>query len=159
GMSEVRRRKSEGRRQKTRPRDSSAVLQGSETSAPLVWPRKHLLCVLPPGLRSLLQYPHRRIAAWRAHDSAARMRGRSAHVKVANRRLVLRPAWRRTEEEKLLERQLALEDVSFRQAESALDIERRQHLTMQDDVSDVRRVFGERVDDRVAERLAAFVPV
>ena len=36
----------------------------------------------------------------------------------------------------------------------ALDVERRQHLAVEDDVADVRRVLGDRVDDRVAERLA-----
>ena len=90
----------------------------------------------------------------RAHDAAAGMRRRSAHVEVAHRRLVLRPARRRPQEEQLLERQLALEDVAFGQAEVALDVERRQHLPVQDDVLDVRRVLGDRVDDGVAERLA-----
>jgi hypothetical protein len=41
----------------------------------------------------------------------------------------------------------------------ALDVERRQHLPVQDDVPDVRRVLGDGVDDRVAERLALLVPV
>ncbi len=75
-----------------------------------------------------------------------------------DRRLVARPAGRRTQEEQLLERQLALEDVPFRQPELALDVERRQHLPVQDDVADVRRVLGDRVDDGVAERLALLVP-
>ena len=75
-----------------------------------------------------------------------------------HRRLVLRPAGRGAQEEQLLERQLALEDVAFRQAEVALDVERRQHLPVQDDVLDVRRVLRDRVDDRVAERLAVLVP-
>ena len=82
----------------------------------------------------------------------------SAHVEVADRRAVLRPARGGAEEEQLLERQLALEDVAFGQPELALEVERRQDLAVQDDVLDVRRVLGDGVDDGVAERLALVVP-
>jgi hypothetical protein len=64
----------------------------------------------------------------------------------------------RTQEEQLLQRQLSLEDVAFRQAEVALDVERRQDLPVQDAIPDVRRVLGDRVHDRVAERLPVGVP-
>ena len=43
-------------------------------------------------------------------------------------------------------------------AQVALEIERRQHLAVQDDVLQVRRVLRQRVDDGVAERLALLVP-
>src|SRR5207237_1599757 len=76
----------------------------------------------------------RRVAARSAHDAAARMRGRSAHPQIANRRRVLRPPGNRAREEQLLERQLALEDVAFREPELALEVERRQNLPVQDDV-------------------------
>ncbi len=65
----------------------------------------------------------------------------------------LRPAGRGTEEEQLLERQLALEDVAFGEPPLALEVEGRQDLAVQDDVLDVRRVLGDGVDDGVAERL------
>ena len=39
------------------------------------------------------------------------------------------------QEEQLLERQLALEDVALGQPELALEVERRQHLPVQDDVA------------------------
>ena len=78
------------------------------------------LCMLSPASyllpAYLLQDPHRRVPARRAHDAAAGMRRRAAHVEVANRRPVLRPARRRAQEEQLLERQLALKDVAFGQA-------------------------------------------
>ena len=74
--------------------------------------------------------------------------------KPIDRRRVLRPSRHRPQEEQLLERQLALKDVAFGEPEVALDVERRQHLPMQDDVLDVRRVLRDRVDHRVAERLA-----
>jgi len=54
----------------------------------------------------------------------------------------------------LLERELALEGCCLSEPELALEIERRQHLPVQDDVADVWRVLGDCVDDGVAERLA-----
>ena len=60
---------------------------------------------------------------------------RPAHVQVLDRRLVLRPARRRAKEEQLLERQLTLEDVAFRQPPLAFEIERRDHLPL-------RMMFG-----------------
>ena len=103
-------------------------------------PLRHIPC--------LLQNPLRRVPSRRAHDSAARMRRRSAHVEVPDRRAVLRPAGGGTEEEELFERELALEDVPLGEAEVAFDVERRQHLTVEDEVLDVRRVLRERVDRR-----------
>src|SRR5215213_3113465 len=87
------------------------------------------------------------------------MRRRSAHPQVLDRRLVLRPARYRAREEELLERQLALEDVALGQPEVAFEVEWRQHLPVQDDVADVRRVLRDRVDDGVAERLSLRVPL
>ena len=69
-----------------------------------------------------------------------------------------RPAGHRPVDEQLLERQLALEDVALGETHGALDVERRQHLAVQDQAPDVRRPFGEGVDDGVAEGLALLVP-
>src|SRR4051794_1708893 len=86
------------------------------------------------------------------------MRRRAAHPQVPERRRVLRPPGRGAQEEQLLERQLALEDVALGETEIALEIERRQYLPMQNDVADVRRVFRDRIDHGVAKRLALGVP-
>src|SRR5580765_2511792 len=80
-----------------------------------------------------------------SHDSASGMRGGAAHIKVAYRCSILRPARSRPQEEQLFERQFALEDVAFGQTERSFDIERRQHLTMENDVLDIRRVLRDRV--------------
>ena len=58
----------------------------------------------------------------------------------------------------MLERQLALKDVAFRQSEFSLQVEWRQDLTIADDASDVWSVFRYRVDDCIAERLPLIVP-
>src|SRR5687767_4961942 len=83
---------------------------------------------------------------------------RSAHIEVADGRLIAGPARRRPQKEQLLERELALKDVALGEAKFTLEIERRDHLPMQDDVLDVRRVLRERVDDRVTECLTLLVP-
>ena len=100
----------------------------------------------------------RREPAVRAHDAAAGMRGRAAHPQVLDGRLVLRVAGHGTQEEQLLERELALEDVAFGQSQLAFEIERRDHLPADDDVLDVGREFGDGVDDVVAELFPLLVP-
>src|SRR5262249_29050138 len=77
---------------------------------------------------------------------------------VLERRRVLRPAGRGPQEEELLERELALEDVALGEAPLTLEVERRDDLPVQDEVLQVRGVLGERVDDGVAELLLLVVP-
>src|ERR671939_1292253 len=91
---------------------------------------------LPP--LSIFQEFQSRIASGRAHDPAARMRRRAAHVKIPDGRAILRPARRRPQEEELFEGELSLKDVAFGEAELALQIERREHLPVQDQLADVR---------------------
>ena len=106
----------------------------------------------------VLQDLQRGDAAGRAHDPAAGVRGRAAHVEAAHGRAVAGPARHRPQEEELLERQLALEDVALGQAPLALEVERGQHLAVQDELLDVGRVLRDGVDHGVAERLALLVP-
>src|SRR4029078_6954391 len=72
-------------------------------------------------LHRLLEDPQRRVAAGGAHDAAAGVRRPAAHIKAADACLVLRPAGSGMEEEELLQRQLSLEDVAFRETEGPLD--------------------------------------
>src|SRR6185503_10873376 len=78
----------------------------------------------------ILQHLQRGVPSRCAHDAAARMRGRTTHVKVANRRAVLRPARRRSQKEELLQSQFALKDVALRQTKVALQIQRCQNLSV-----------------------------
>src|SRR5580700_667431 len=86
------------------------------------------------------------------------MRGGAAHVKVVNRRAVVGPSRDRTEEKKLLEGELALENIALREAKLALEVERRENLTAGDNLFDVGGVLGDSVDDGVAESFALIVP-
>src|SRR2546428_9970945 len=109
-------------------------------------------------LINILQYLDRRVPSARAHDAAARMRRRPTHVEVLNRRTILSPTRSRTQKEKLFQRQFALKYISFRQSEFTFEIERRQNLSMQYDVFNVRCMFGDGVDDIVAELFALLIP-
>src|SRR5690348_4570192 len=93
------------------------------------------------------------------HNAATRMCGRAAHIKVSYGRPELRVTRNGTQEEKLLQRELALKDVSFAEPEFSLQIKRRENLFVDDDVFYIRRVLGQSINHVVAERLALFVPV
>src|SRR5216683_1214748 len=86
------------------------------------------------------------------------MRGGAAHIKAVNRSAIVGPAGNGTKEEKLLERKLALKNVALGEAEFALEVEWRDDLAADDDFFDVGSVFGEGVDDSVAEGFALVVP-
>src|ERR1700690_4403210 len=72
-----------------------------------------------------------------AHNAAAGMRRRSAHVEIFYGRAELRPARDGAQEKQLFERQFALEDVAFAQSPFTLQIERGDDLAMQDDVFNI----------------------
>ncbi len=73
-------------------------------------------------------------------------------------RAVVSPAGHGAQKEKLLERKFALKNVALREAELALEVERREHLAADDNFFDVGRMFGDGVDDGVAECFALIVP-
>src|SRR5262245_49542368 len=56
--------------------------------------------------------------------------------------------------EELMERELALEDVSLGETGDPLDVRRRQDLAVQNERFDVRRVSRDRLHDRVTEGFA-----
>ena len=98
------------------------------------------------------------VSAWRPHDAATGVGRRAAEIEPLDWRAIVRPAWRRSQEKQLFERELSLKDVAFGEPELALEVERRQHLPVEDAVPDVRREPRNRVDDRIAERVPLDVP-
>src|SRR2546421_138225 len=94
----------------------------------------------------------------RTHDAAAWMSGGAAHIKVVDRRAVIGPTGYGAQEEKLLERKLALKNITLGQAEFPLEVEWRQHLPCHDNLFDVGRMFRDRIDDGVAKGVALIVP-
>src|SRR5262245_34672551 len=81
-----------------------------------------------------------------------------AHIKLADRRAVLSPPRNGAQKEQLLERQLSLKNVAFGQSKLPLDIQRRQDLTMQNNVTQVRGVFAKCIDNGIAELFALLIP-
>ncbi len=93
-----------------------------------------------------------------ASDPTARMGSGSAEIETIDGRAVLRPTRNGSHKEELLETKVAVKNVAFGQSVGALQIERSQHLSSDDCTGDVRRVFGNFLDDAVAEQLTLFVP-
>src|SRR5262249_24173165 len=89
-----------------------------------------------------------------SHDAASRMCCRSAHPEISYGRRVSRPAGNGTQEKQLIESEFAVKDVAFRQRKVMLQVERRQNLTVQNDLAHVRRVLRQRIDDRITESFA-----
>ena len=97
-------------------------------------------------------------AAGRTHDASAGMRGGAAHIKIFDGGAIAGPSSNGAKEEKLFERKFALENISFGEADLLFDIEWSEDLLADDDVFQVGRVFGDGVDDGVAEFVAAIFP-
>ncbi len=66
----------------------------------------------------------------------------------------MRPSCYRTHEEKLLQAEIAVENIAFGQSVSALEIERRQHLAGDDRARNVGRIFGDFLDHAIAQQFA-----
>src|ERR1041384_8083264 len=95
---------------------------------------------------NIFQQLQRRISTRCTHDPTTRMRRRSAHVEILDRRAILRPSRRRSQKEKLFERQLTLKNISFRQTKITFEIEWRQNLPIANQLLDVRRVLRNRIN-------------
>src|ERR1700683_2435819 len=86
------------------------------------------------------------------------MRRGAAHIKIANRSAIASPAGNGAEEEKLLEREFALKNISFGEAGGAFDIERRNDLATDNNFFEIGRELRNGVNDGVAEGFALVVP-
>src|ERR1043166_2212660 len=104
-----------------------------------------------PAFFAIAQQFQCREPARRAHDAAAGMRARGAEIKSPDRRAIPCPASDRPHEKELIETELAVKYVAFGKAVFLLEVPRRHDLPVEDDVFQIGRVFGERVDHGVAE--------
>src|SRR5437764_11567003 len=87
------------------------------------------------------------------------MRSGTTDVESRNWRAVSRPASDWPHREHLVQAHLTVEDVAAGDAETALQVEWRQRLALDDDRSDVGRVFFDNIQDPLGERFAKVVPV
>src|SRR5271168_2889626 len=106
---------------------------------------------------AVTQHLMRGVVSRRAGDAAAWMRARAAKIKSGDGRAVLRPPGNRTHEKKLLERKIAVKNISFGEAVGAFQIERSEHLPRDDGLWEVRRVLRDFFHHAVAEQFAIFV--
>ena len=90
-------------------------------------------------------------------EPASGVRAGPAQVETLDRRTVSGAACGRTAEEDLIERHLAVVDVSLGQREAGGEVGRRQHVPVQDCRFEVGDVLRQRRDDRASQRRAALV--
>src|SRR6185436_177918 len=116
-----------------------------------------LLSVILPTLRDEIWFAQieqdlaRGICAGRRHDAAAGVRARAAHIEALRRSAVLREAGERTVEQQLVHRQLALEDVALGEADLGLELARRAHFDVADQLPEIGAVARDLVEHRVSE--------
>ena len=101
---------------------------------------------------------HSSISSRGAHDPAAGMSGGAAHVQVVRPEFGTAPTRAGRRKNSCSSVNSPWKILPSGQSPLALEVERRDDLTMQNDVPEIRRVLGERVDDGVAELLALLVP-
>ena len=94
------------------------------------------------------------VVAGGAGNASARMRSGAAQPQPGEGCAVTSEARHRPHEKKLLEVYIAVKDVSLRDAEGLLKVERRQHLAGDDRGWDVRRVTPDYFHDPVAQVFA-----
>src|SRR5260370_3308758 len=87
------------------------------------------------------------------------MSRRSTHVEILDWGAILRPTRGRPEKEKLFESELTLKNVSLRKTKIAFKIQGRQDLSMQNQILDIRRVLGNRLNHRIAKFFTLLIPV
>src|SRR5687768_8810389 len=80
------------------------------------------------------------IGARGRHYAAARVRAGAAHIKAADRPAILRVTGERPVEQQLIQRELALENVALGEPHFVLELTRRAHLDVPDEILEVRAV-------------------
>src|SRR5207244_7768247 len=92
------------------------------------------------------------------HNAAARVRCRTAEIQALDGSAVLGARGHGTHKKQLVEREFALKDIPFRQAELALEIQWRQHLAADDQVLKIGSILSNGTDDVIAEIFPLLVP-
>src|SRR2546430_16976950 len=115
--------------------------------------------LLKPSPLNFLQNLPCRIRSRPTGQSRSRMRSRPAQIQVANRRAVSCPVEQWTHGEKLIERQLAVKNVSASESVCIFQVLRSNDLVGQDQLRQVRRVLRQSLNDGIAKRYAFGFPV
>ncbi len=100
---------------------------------------------------AVAQHLMRGVVSRRAGHAAAGMRARAAKIKSCDGRAILRPTGDRAHEKKLLERKIAVKNISFRQAVSAFQVQRSKYLPCDDRPRHVGCVLADFFHYTVAE--------
>src|SRR5580693_1493497 len=115
--------------------------------------------VTPKLLLDLLQNLTRGVRARASRQSGPGMRATATKIEVVDRRAVARPVEQWPHREKLIERQIAMEDLSAAQSIDIFQILRRDDLVRQDHLGEIRSVPCQRLYNSLSERLSLALPI
>src|SRR5690349_15418346 len=87
------------------------------------------------------------------------MRSRPAEIKPLRGRSISRPSQQRAEGESRTQCVLTMKDMPPTEAAPALQCERSQHVTMNNQIAESRNVCGKRLNDNRTEFIPALVPI
>ena len=96
--------------------------------------------------------------ARRPCDAAARMASRAAQIQALDRTSIIRMAQHRTRRENLPQIECSVEYIATYEAESSLEIERRQYLARQHRAPEIRGVFVDCRNHEIGDGFAMVVP-
>src|SRR5882762_4020892 len=94
-----------------------------------------------------------------ARQARAGMRATSAQIQILNRRSVTRPIQQRPHGEKLVESQIAVEDLSASKAVGVFQVLRSDDLVRQNQLGQVGSVLRESLNHGLSQRLALSFPI
>src|SRR5258705_2712397 len=100
----------------------------------------------------------RGVVAGGAGDAAAGMRAASAMVETPQGSAIIGLAEHRPRRKQLVQRQRAMKNVAAKQAELALEIERRQDLAADHACREARRILIHRRNHKIGDLVAMVVP-
>ena len=98
------------------------------------------------------------VVPWRAGDAAARVRSGTAHPQPVDRRTVLCPTGQRPHKEHLFERDVAMKNIAFGDAEGLLEIKRCIDAARNDRGRHVWCKPADQFGNPVAKRFAQVIP-
>src|SRR5437879_11862303 len=99
------------------------------------------------------------VVTGRAAYAPSGMCARTTQIQPGNGTAVLGPTWYRAHEEKLLEREVSVENISLGKPINALQIERCEYVPRHNRSRHIGSIFGDVLSHSVAEQSALLLPV
>src|SRR5438270_1877598 len=108
--------------------------------------------------RAVLQNLPSTVIPRRPHHTPARMRARPAQIKPPHRSAIPRPPRHRPHDEHLIQTHFAMKDVPPGNPKAPFQVQRTEHLPVDDNIPEIRSIFRDNVEHAIGEGLPQFIP-